>query len=64
MLHNHIKDDSLGDHWAVSHNSNGKVLVQLQENGDQVRVALTPEQASYMIEKLKKAIEQVPLDKM
>lgn len=64
MLHNNIKDDNSGDHWAVSHNSNGKVLIQLQENGEQVRVALTPEQALYMIEKLKNAIVQAPLEKM
>ena len=64
MLHNHIKDDNSGDHWAVSHNSNGQVLVQLQEGGEQVRVALTPEQASHMIEKLKNAITQANVNKV
>ena len=64
MQHNHIGNDNSGDHWGVSFNSNGQVIVQLQENGEQVRLAMTTEQASHMIEKLKKAIEQTPLNNL
>lgn len=48
MEHNYTNttDDNSGDHWAVGNNGDDKVLVQLQVNGDQVRIPLTTEQAA------------------
>ncbi len=45
MIHHRVRDDTSGDHWACNHNESGVVLAQLQERGEQVRLALTPEQA-------------------
>lgn len=58
MLHNCIKDDNSGDHWGVSYNANGQVLVQLQESGEQVRLGLNLDHAKAMYEKLAQAIEK------
>lgn len=50
MIHNSIKDDTSGDHYAVGQNSHGGVgvvLAQIQSDGEQVRISLTPEQARH-----------------
>jgi hypothetical protein len=58
MIHQRIND--AGDHWAVSYTGDmpegftPMVLVQIQEKGEQVRVAMTPEQAEEMASKLLK----------
>lgn len=58
MDHNNLKDDSSGDHWAVGCDTfhfpdqPAMVLVQLQENGEQVRVGMTPDQAEAMARQL------------
>lgn len=57
MLHHDIKKDNSGDHWAVSNDNQGKVLIQLQESGEQVRVALNATQAREMLSQLIKVIE-------
>jgi hypothetical protein len=54
MIHHYIKEDASGDHYAVSHSSTGSVLIQLQENGEQVRLAISPEQAIHLYEEIKK----------
>lgn len=56
MRHNHLGN---GDHWAVGWTgetlpgTSPSVLVQVQEKGDQARVALSPEQAEAMAEELR-----------
>lgn len=57
MLHHDVKEDNSGDHWAVSNDNQGKVLIQLQESGEQVRVALNATQAREMLSQLVKVIE-------
>lgn len=58
MLHNSVSDDNSGDHWAVGTDSShyaGKpcrVLVQLQSEGEQVRLALSPKHAEDMAREL------------
>lgn len=52
MKHNYITDDVNGDHWAVSRDGNGNVLVQVQEEGLQARVAITPQIARQFAELL------------
>ena len=56
MIHHYTNEKSprSGDHWAVGSNTgpNPVVLVQLQENGDQVRLGMTPEQAENMAREL------------
>lgn len=57
MIHRHLDN---GDHWGVSYTGErpegftSKVLVQLQEKGEQVRVGMSPEQAENMAEELLK----------
>lgn len=50
---------SNANHWAVGYTGDlyfdeagGQVLVQVQENGQQARIPLTPEQAEAMAEQL------------
>jgi len=55
MIHHYLDDsNSSGDHYGVSSNTirTPKVLVQLQERGEQVRVGLTVAQARHMAQKL------------
>lgn len=40
MKHNYISDDISGDHWAVGNNGENKILIQLQQNGEQVRIGI------------------------
>lgn len=55
MLHYYISNDNSGEHFAVSHNTVGSVLVQLgDKSGEQIRVMLTPEDARFMAQKLLK----------
>lgn len=55
MIHQYVKNDASGDHWAVAADaSRPLVLAQLQEGGTQVRLALTPEQADAMAAQLVK----------
>ena len=54
MLHHSLRDDTSGDHWAVGSSTHflpgqsAQVIVQVQEAGDQARVAMTAEQAEEM----------------
>ena len=61
MIHHATKRKPATDHWAVSWTGApvpeatgpaSQVLVQLQEEGEQVRVALTPEEAEAMAQQL------------
>lgn len=46
MKHHYLKAGTNPTHWAANTNARGAVLVQLgDEDGEQVRVAITPEQA-------------------
>jgi hypothetical protein len=66
MIHNRINGS--GDHWGVSYTGyieempldfEPKVLVQLQEKGEQVRVGMSPEEAEYMAADLLKFAAKV-----
>ncbi len=67
MIHRRINDS--GDHWGVSYNGfiddvptkdfEHKVLVQLQQGYEQVRVGMSAEQAEYMAEELLKFAAKV-----
>lgn len=54
MVHQHVRDDNSGDHWGVNSTAeffpgnSAMVLAQLQASGEQVRLALTAEQAEDM----------------
>jgi hypothetical protein len=58
MIHQYIGET--GNHYAVSYTGElpegqtSKVLVQLQEKGEQVRVGMSPEDAEHMAELLLK----------
>ena len=52
VIHHSTQAKPLQDHYAVSFNSIGQVLVQLQQNGEQVRVGLTPDEARHMAQLL------------
>lgn len=46
MLHHYIRNDNSGDHYAVGiDTTNQVVLIQIQDNGEQVRITLTPQQS-------------------
>jgi hypothetical protein len=46
MRHHYLKDDASVDHWAVGSNTHSHyVLLQVQENLTQARIAMSPEQA-------------------
>jgi len=53
MIHHPLDPDVLstkGTHWAAATNGRGKVLLQLgDEQGEQVRLALTPAQANEVV---------------
>lgn len=54
MRHHNVRDDNSGDHWGVNSSldflpgQSAQVLAQLQAAGEQVRLALTAEQAEDM----------------
>lgn len=52
MRHNYIKDDTSGDHWAVAR-SGKTILVQIQQDGEQVRIQLDWNQAYDMVNKMR-----------
>ncbi len=55
MKHYYVKNDLSGDHFAVGSNTQThQVLLQVQENGEQARIALTLEQTLFLIETLSK----------
>lgn len=55
MRHHYIKNDLSGDHFAVGSSiQTSQVLLQVQENGQQVRIPLTLEQTLFLIETLSK----------
>ena len=61
MKHVYLRNDTSGDHYAVSVNSQARtVLAQLQAQGEQVRVALTAEQARDFAQRLIEAADQAP----
>jgi hypothetical protein len=49
MIHYYV--DGGDDHWAVTHNGLGKILVQIESGGVQSRIAISPETA-YSFSKL------------
>lgn len=62
MIHNSIQSNPEGDHYAVGVSEiNSLILVQLQEEGNQARVALTPIEARYMAQLLLTAADKVSL---
>lgn len=62
MLHHYLRNDTSGDHWGVSLSSSVPcVLVQLQQDGEQVRVQMTPEQADAMAEELRRFAQRTRL---
>lgn len=54
MLYHYLTDDNSGDHWGVGSSAyflpgrEPKVLAQLQNAGEQVRVAMSADQAEEM----------------
>lgn len=58
MKHYYVNDDLKGDHYAISHNSNKEILVQIQENGEQVRLPVSLEQAEHIITLLQENINK------
>lgn len=53
MYHFHTKNDNSGEHFGVSHNTQGRVLVQLGDaTGEQVRIIITSENARFMARRL------------
>lgn len=53
MRHHYLNDSLSGSHWGVSAGYDRQPLVQLQdEEGQQVRVKLTPGQARAMAQEL------------
>ncbi len=61
MRHVYLRNDASADHYAVGLNSQpGTVLAQLQAQGEQVRVVLTPEQARDFARRLLLAADKAP----
>lgn len=60
MIHYHIKHalENSGDHYSVGSNSKS-ILLQIQENGEQARIQLTPSEAEHIILLLKEHIEKM-----
>lgn len=57
MIRNIVKN---GGSYGVNQNcSKDHVLVQLQDEEDQVRLALTPDEARDLIEKLQKTLDKI-----
>lgn len=54
MIHHYITSNQ---HWAVSHNGYGNVLLQLSDNSDQVRLSLSPVQAQELLIELQAMIK-------
>lgn len=54
MIHHYTSNDTSGDHWAVGHNDDS-VLIQLQKDGEQVRLQLDDRQVSALLEQLQLA---------
>lgn len=50
MRHHYVREEgnTSGDHFAVGNTSDGRVLVQLQHEGQQVRLDISPEDALFM----------------
>jgi hypothetical protein len=64
MIHNSTSYNPMGDHYAASVAINpapypSSVLAQLQEDGNQARVMLTPEEARYFAQLLLAAADKV-----
>lgn len=66
MLHHATNLKPQTDHWAVSWSGEklpgckeSMVIVQLQEDGNQARVALTPDEAEAMAQKLNDFAQKV-----
>ena len=60
MIHNYISNNQ---HWAVSHNSYGDILIQLGDSADQVRLALSPVQAQQLLNQLQSMIKVAQKDR-
>lgn len=57
MRHNYIRDDASGDHWAVGASAHFQnVLVQLQSEGEQVRLAIPEDEAVAMAEAILRTV--------
>jgi hypothetical protein len=62
VIHNSTQTNPDGDHYAVGISGmSSLVLAQLQENGNQARIALTPTEARHMAELLLAAADKVSL---
>ena len=48
----HFVAENSGNHWAAQANHDGRVIAQLQEQGKQARVYLTPDQAEQFANEL------------
>ncbi len=61
MLHHYLDlSDTNGDHYAVGRSGmTQKVLAQLQSDGEQVRLALTPERARHFAQLLLAKADEV-----
>lgn len=63
MKHNYLRNDTSGDHWAAGlcpalPGRPATVIAQLQSEGEQVRIALTPDQAIAFAQELLRHAEQ------
>lgn len=60
MIHHSTTHNSLGNHYAVGLSSTENViLLQVQENGNQARVALTDVEVKHLISLLEKLLPKV-----
>lgn len=63
MRQHSIGNGTSGDHYAIGSNTQikgqEKVLIQIQENGEQVRIALNLQQATHFMEVLAKHISNI-----
>lgn len=60
MIHHYTSEPPNGDHFAAAPNAERtKVLLQLQEGGEQVRLALSPEQTEHLLELIQGALNSV-----
>lgn len=58
MIHNYVRNDLSGDHWGTGVSQHKEVLVQLQKDGEQVRLNMSPEEAEHLARALLHRAEQ------
>lgn len=60
LIHHSTIHNSMGNHYAVGLSSTENViLLQVQENGNQARIALTEQETKHMIALLEKLLPKV-----